>query len=109
MKLIECPACKTSISDQALSCPACGQPSNKDNRPVLIEKTAKRWKLLDLIGSLFLALAIIVMIASIYLSINSGIIQSCWYAPGIIFGYAMISAGIGFKAVAQFGAWWKHR
>ena len=96
MALIKCSECGKEISDKANSCPACGNPL----RPVLIEKTSKKWKLFKLI-------AWFVIIFSFFGFMNS-------YNSGGFNTLAATFLGWGFLGVimlvvAKLGAWWHHK
>ncbi len=48
MPLKTCPECNSTISDLAKVCPSCGKPLMPATQT--IEKTAKKWKAVQLIG-----------------------------------------------------------
>lgn len=57
-----------------------------------IEKTGKRWKLLQLLGGLLLAFGIVIIIG------QGPIEKAPWFIGG----------GIGLMMLARIGVWWNH-
>ena len=95
MALIECPDCKTQISDIAPSCPRCGRPMPMPDakQTVLIELTAKRYKAQKVLGG-------ILTFAGFALGATAGNIG--WV------GLIMVPIGLYFLMSARIGAWWHH-
>lgn len=92
MALIKCAECGKEVSDQATTCPQCGNPIThtavSTNSVVTIQQTNRRWKAVKLVS---------------WLGIVAGLllIQS---AQG--FGITLLTFGIIGLIVARFGAWW---
>lgn len=63
MALITCPDCQKQVSDQAPACPNCGRPiaaaQPHDKKVQTIEATGKKYKGMQLIGSLLVCLGVI--------------------------------------------------
>lgn len=99
MALIACNECGRQISNRATACPHCGALAST---PQVIEQTAKRWKLLQLIGA-------VICIASFI-----GIVLLCGGANpdkyGAVLAVNYVLFGIGFlvAVVGRAGAWWYH-
>lgn len=108
MALINCPDCSRQVSDRAAICPDCACPvriNEKPNvkipeRPVLIEQTAKKWKIYQIYGTIVLALGIPVSWAIKGLT-NDGI------GTFLFISCCLISMVLFF--IAGFGGWWNHR
>ncbi len=106
MALTQCPDCGREVSDEAPSCPDCGRPiavvsdavpSPRPTPPV--EQTAKRWKKLQVIGTLEVLLA---LPAFFYVSNPATrLAAGLWIT-------ALVLLGFGTLAYARFGAW-RHR
>lgn len=97
MALIKCSECSKDISDKANSCPFCGNPL----RPVLIEKTGKKWKKLKLIAWL----VIVFSFFGFTWGFNNGGFQNPLAGASFTFGFI----GIITLIVAKLGAWWHHK
>jgi len=99
MALITCPACHKEVSDQAFSCPHCGQPLRSAEENVqTIQHTQKRWKKQSLIG-------LAIWLFGVYLFISAFWSGEAWRAAlGFFIGF------IGFMMMlfAKVGAWWSN-
>jgi len=100
MELIKCPACGHDVSDQATSCPNCGQPLGATELQTVvnvpaedsiqtIQLTKKKWKKLRLWGIGFFVLGIFLML------------NHMW-PIGALFWVIAIIIGI----IANIGSWW---
>ena len=109
MPLIKSSECGKEISSNASACPFCGNPIAQKNvqqspivqAPIVIEQTAKKWKLVKLIS-------VIVIVVGFFMMANGsaqGSSGATLGAMGIMFMF------IGFIGliVGKFGAWWNHR
>jgi hypothetical protein len=105
MSLISCPECARSISEQAVSCPACGLPLRRihaasldpvlsTRRTVIIEATGKTYKALQVAGAVAIAVAVASCAAG---SPGSG----GWSGFVFLVGTALYAGG-------RVGAWWNH-
>lgn len=97
MALIQCPECGKEISDQAESCPHCGNPL----RPVVIESTSKKWKTATVI-------AWIVFLTGTYLFLR-GLGSGGWENPMTGSGFSLGLIGLIALMIAKFGSWWNHK
>lgn len=103
MALINCPECSKQVSDRASSCPVCGHPINADIpekgaiTTTTIQATSKKWKTMQLVGTLILIFGIV---ASCSADKSSGS-SSGWPAFVILAGLVVI-------LYARFSAWWHH-
>lgn len=92
MSLIKCSECQKEISDQAVSCPHCGNPVHKQvvqaDKPVEIELTSKKWKKRAILGLLLFLLGWILIFKSVGL--------------GIFLMFIGVIVGI----TSRIGAWW---
>lgn len=97
MPLIKCPECGAEISDQAQSCPHCGNPI----KPVVIEQTGKKWKLAKVITSLVFWTGVILILVG---AGNGGLNNP-------LTGLGITLAFLGFLSVlvVKFGSWWSHK
>jgi len=95
-----CPYCQTPIVDdpqlagQTVACPRCGQQfvvPGKAARPVVIEQTAKRYKLIQLTGALVMVPAFILVLTG---AIEIGLV-------GLLLGLVVYLWG-------RTLAWWHH-
>ena len=105
---IYCPNCEHACSEAAVACPACGHPLATMRRPVqTTEQTAKRWKVIMLIGG---SVAVV--------SASSCFLTASFAAndPGNNGGYALVAVlsaigfvvGFGTCVVARLCDWWFH-
>lgn len=106
MPLIKCPECGHDVSDQAFSCPSCGHPLKSINQvtqqsPVTIEQTAKKWKWIKLISSIFIIIGLFIFFNGAttegFQNIKTGLGLSITFLAFIVF------------LVGKFGAWWTNR
>ncbi len=97
MALTRCPECGKEISEQAQTCPHCGNPL----RPVVVEKTSKHWKVAKLISW-------VVLVGGGYLFLR-GYGLGGWNNPMTGLGFTLAFGGFVSLLVAKFGAWWNHR
>ena len=90
------------MSDQATVCPYCAYPFLRGfgaRRPIqLVERTARRWKVLRALGWVFVLLGVLVL----------GGEWVAGHAGGVAVGWWMALAGIGCIGVSRAGAWWYH-
>ena len=99
MTLMKCPACGHDVSEQATSCPNCGQPLHVSQAPIItkptedsvqtIQLTKKKWKKLRLWGLAFLVIGIIFMFNHLW-------------PIGVLLWIIAFIVGI----TANVGAWW---
>lgn len=100
MALIECPDCRTSVSDQATACVKCGRPLAAiatEPAPTVavgtttIQATGKEWKALELGG------VVLVLVGTGSCAAGKTDASAlCW-----LFGLLAYIGG-------RFGAWWNH-
>ena len=95
MALIQCPECKKEISDKAVACPFCGNPSPIKQpvvigMPVEVELTNKKWKKRGLWALLIIFVGIIFLGSKDFVG----------------FGILLIFIGIITGISARIGAWW---
>ena len=83
--IIQCPECRTSVSDQSSKCPRCGYPL----RSQAIELTDKRYKAMSAYGYVFLFGGFFMMFVNPI------------FAIGIPIGTIMLF-------YAKTGAWWNN-
>ncbi len=95
MSLTNCKECGKQISDKAVSCPNCGNPI----KPVVIEQTKKRWKLLMLMSVILIIISIYVFFYGMNKN-NNGLIY---------YGIFLAFAGFIVLGVSKFGAWWSNK
>lgn len=91
MALIKCPACQNEVSDQAISCPKCGQPLKVD--PVqTVQLTNKKWKKYSLVA-----------VALLFIGICMAFSGSPGYAG---LGSLLIAVSLVLVVISRIGAWW---
>ncbi|MDO8469468.1 MAG: hypothetical protein Q7S84_00415 [bacterium] len=108
MALIKCTECKQDISDKALSCPHCGNPTNgalapsveiatNPNQPIQVEPvlTSKGWKQVKIIAWT--------------ITISGFIIPA--FIPGQPreLGWAIVTFGVILLIIGKIGAWYADR
>lgn len=96
MALVKCRECGKEISNEARSCPNCGRPA----QPMLIEKTAKKWKKAKLISW-------VIILSGGYLFLYN-IQQGGFSNPLTGLGLSMVFVGFLSLTISKFGAWWNH-
>jgi hypothetical protein len=87
VKIKPCPDCQKDVSIHAAACPHCGSPLKQ---AVTIEKTGKKWKLLQLCGAA----------ACIF-----GVIG---FSENPTLGAYLLLGGIMLFISARIFAWWYH-
>jgi RNA polymerase subunit RPABC4/transcription elongation factor Spt4 len=97
MPLIKCPECGKEISDQAQSCPHCGNPI----KPVVIEQTGKKWKLAKVITWL------IFWFGAVLILVGAG--NGGFDNPLTGLGITLAFLGFIARLVVRFGSWWSHK
>jgi len=99
MGLIKCSECDKEVSEKAPSCPFCGNPIA--NSPVLIEQTAKKWKLVRLISW-------IMILGGVFLFLK-GLGSGGMNSPSLWMGICIGFFGIVGNLIGKLGSWWHHR
>lgn len=102
--MIKCTECGRDISDQASTCPACGiqlkEIAVETTKPVTIELTSKKWKVIKLFAW------------------PAVILGFLWYISGMQQPVPPTSSGVGAMflffgiiglIVAKLGAWWTNK
>ena len=106
MALIKCPDCGRDISDTAVSCPNCGHPINIINqasqKPVVIEKTSKQWKIVKLVS-------VIVFIIGIMVFFGNYDDKKGMSDIGTAAGASLALMGLLGILIGKIGAWWTNR
>jgi hypothetical protein len=97
MALIKCHSCGIEVSDQAITCPKCGQPF----RNTTIELTNKKWKLTKLFGWVFLVLGIYLL--------GSGSQNGGFQNPMTGMGVCVVLISLAVLVVGRIGAWWSNK
>ncbi len=96
MPLITCPGCSTQVSDKAPACPKCGHPFAAQT----VQFNARKWKALQLLGGLVLAIGVLAMCAFLVAGYPIG------EQPA---GAARVTAvGLVIYLVGRLGRWWYH-
>lgn len=94
MALIKCNECQKEISDKAISCPFCGNPTQQQPKDsimkVEVERTSKYWKKRGLIGAFLVLLTFITMFSS----------------PGL--GSFFLFVTLGWVVYVGIGRWWSN-
>lgn len=91
MSLIKCSECQKEISDQAVTCPNCGNPIHPKGvteKPVEVELTNKKWKKRAILSIILFFIGWIVMSKSLGL--------------GFFIIFIALLTGIS----SRIGAWW---
>ena len=92
-QLTQCPACDHQVSVKAKACPSCGHPLSEI--PVLIEKTAKRWKRKKMYGAVLTAVGLFAASSAPH------------YANWLCYVGALICLfGLFIYVMASMAAWW---
>ena len=98
-----CPYCAEEIKADALKCKHCG--SMLSDKPVVIEKTSKRYKQ-QMLNGIYLSVGSIVVMFLI------GVVSQGSDNPivGIVGALCLLGfvGGIGWVLVARISAWWHH-
>lgn len=99
MLLIDCPACASPVSSAAAACPKCAHPitTTVQRRPVTIEQTNKKFKVIQLIGTIAVAIGL-------FLMFRSSATDGATLRPGI---WLAVLGLIGYY-VGRAGAWWRN-
>ena len=92
-----CPECNKEISDQAYSCPNCGHPI----RPMIIEQTRKKWKLIGLIAAILFIVGMLLFVNGLF----SGDSNDIRVGMGVLFMFIGFFMGM----YSRIGAWWTNR
>ena len=99
MALVKCPECYNAISDRCSACPHCGCPTRLlPTDPVVTERTAKTWKVYELVGVLLILASIPCCLAVRYAQ------SDLW---GLL-GFTACPLGVLCYVVGRVGAWWHH-
>jgi hypothetical protein len=85
--MTKCPDCRKRVSKRAVNCPNCGYPF----RSQTIERTAKRWKGMQVLATLVAVGGMLAMKAG---------------QPFVGVPFLALAALIG--GAASFGAWWEN-
>lgn len=107
MGLITCEDCGAQVSDKATACPKCARPLGA---ATLIEQTAKRWKLVQLIGAGIILFGIVLVVVALVLVVNG----LGWHRtpsfvnPFLWIGYVSMGVGLVVVTVGLVAAWWHH-
>lgn len=88
MALTECLECGKEISDQAISCPNCGNPMNGVQT---IEATGKKYKAIQAVGFVLVLIGVLLFVVG-----PLG-------AAGVFFCIGLVILFYG-----RIGAWWHH-
>ena len=93
MALIKCPTCGHDVSEQAVACPNCGQPTTTsfDQSVQTIQLTEKKWKILHIS-------AFLLFIVGLFFISNKT----------FEFGLLFLFFGFVLSIIAKFGAWWSN-
>jgi RNA polymerase subunit RPABC4/transcription elongation factor Spt4 len=94
MALVNCRECGKQLSDQAATCPSCGAPQHpafERAGVVTTQQTAKKYKVLQLVGVLVLLFGVIVRAGT-----------------GEYWGTAVAMLGLLLFVAGRLGAWWRH-
>ena len=94
-KTLPCPDCGKTVSRLAASCPHCGRPMEAAQ---LIEQTAKKYKLIQLIGFGICVVAVLLVAVSAACQSEVAVGLSC-----LLFGVGFIQFVVGRGL-----AWWHH-
>lgn len=97
MELIACEACGNLVSDEALSCPRCGQPFvDSEDNIITTQRTLKRWKLLKAMSWVF-----IIIFGWFFLNgLAEGNELRIWV------GFSMAFIFIIVLIISKIGSWW---
>lgn len=96
MALQACPDCGHQVSNKAQSCVKCGHPLAAQT----IEATGKKWKLMQVVGALLIAVGFTALCASAGTTPNTG--------EGAVGTTLVLLAGLVLVVSGRFGAWWHH-
>lgn len=109
MALINCPECKTQVSDSAVSCPKCGTPIAEAKQfeaagssLTTTQETSKKLKLHTLISALLIIVGFIAIFATAGPDAD-GNVEPSRFPP------LMIMVGVVWYIVAKFRIWWHHK
>jgi hypothetical protein len=111
--LATCPDCSAAISRNALQCPKCGCPFDGPptiEKPQIIEQTAKKWKLLQLVGLLLTVVGGLFFVLTLFLlpppaELGSGVRPIVIMAA---FAFIIFLAGLTIYTIGRTAAWWHH-
>jgi uncharacterized membrane protein YvbJ len=92
MALIKCSECQSDVSENAQTCPHCGNPLKNPPQKVEIvevERTSKKWKKKSLWGLAFIIVGLLLL-------------RGEWQGVGII----LIVIGFVKLIISSIGSWW---
>ena len=106
---VTCPHCENEIEVTAtegavVACPRCRQPFKVPVIPTArppvqtIEQTAKRWKLLQLIGGAGIVLGVLVALLGIVTEVR----------PLFVLALVIVTPASGIYLYGRMAAWWYH-
>ena len=96
--LVECGECGATVSERAAACPQCGNPLAG---VVTTERTAKGWKLLQLVGGVGSVVAVVMLL------VGMGMPDGAESSVGTI-GALSLPLLLGAFVMGRLGAWWHH-
>lgn len=100
MSVQNCPDCGGIVSAQATACPHCGRPRNE--RPQLIEQTAKKWKVIQVIG------VVVALCGIVFAMLGARGQNGPEATPRFWIGLVIACIGAGVAIAGAIGAWWHH-
>ena len=111
MALIECPECKSTVSDTAAACPRCGAPvaaikagrSPLDEPVTTIQLTGRALKAHLFYSSVVWWIGLLLSLLALYQSGKLAL------TPVSIAGFALLAAGFIWYLVTRIRIWWLHR
>jgi len=118
MALTKCPECQSEVSDQALICPKCGFPLEKETSPEsdvnkiveekiqTIQLTGKKWKRMKLIFVPMFIFGPFLSLSSLFVFLFFGVEL---FIVGFLLGGILFFVGLIGTIIASFGAWWHYR
>lgn len=110
-----CPGCQKQFAVRSVDgltvCPECTKRLQNPNSPVVIEQTAKLYKLYQLIGTIILIVGCMISLAgnAWYWQVTNDV-RSTAILPSITIGIGliMLAGGTVLALTGRFLAWWHH-
>ena len=107
--LISCSDCGAPMSKRAPACVKCGAPNEA---PTTIEQTSKKWKGVEMVGVIVMAIGVVLLIVRFAGLVNQGmpvdVAVTNTIQSRIILALFFLIPGLGVLIYARGMKWWHH-